>query len=334
MNEAVQESELSAMEMLEEIQSESSESEASENPSTEEDNSETSTSNENSDDSEQPEGDSELSLDERLAALDEQKGENEEGSLIDLVNNLGAIRDGQPVEIESEDQIKEALQMYGDYTAKTQQLAEERKTFESEREEFTKQLDEQRAELDQVKQEYHEDHVSAGIMLEIIDQLEKHDPDTFDWIKNEFGQRAKLIQMQENNPAISKLQKEIEELKGNQSKQEEQVIDKEVEAVQSEWKKGQAEAQTELGKKFKQLGVSIVWEDVAKFWSEQDNMTVSQAAKAFYHDKLDKALTAKEKLLKTKESSIKRRGGEEISQKEEKFDADKSYSDLIEDWMS
>lgn len=272
---------------------------------------ETDTTMEDGQAEEQP---SELSLEDQLDSV--ETGEDAPtGDILSMVNELGLIRDGLPVEYQSIDDIKEHLQKGFDYTAKTQELSEmrkqaeqelsqEREAFETERQQF----EDQRNQLQGVINE-------NDIMAEILSELQASDPDIFEEIASSFQKRMNLYSKQFNNPQVKALESKIGELeKSLGSKQEEDAAAKNGEIVKA-WEQGLSEVQTAYAPKLKTLGVKPNWSEVQKVWQADasGNMTVKQAMLAVHGEDISKALEAKAKLAATKAKSSTRKGPDGLS---------------------
>ena len=287
---------------------------------------------ENSDSDEQAEGNSEeMSLEDKLNGFEVEKAEGE-ANVLDLINQLGISRKGMPVEIESEDQLKELVSKGVDYTQKTQELADLRKEYEVELESREAELAKREDDLKTLEGAQNDGAVENQIFGQILDSLKTHDPDIFEWIQGKYQQGMSQYKMYSDNPVVNNLRNEIEQLKGLQKETEATQQGEDYSDIQKDWETGVSQVSSEMGAKLRSLGVKVDWNKIAETWSQGD-LGVKEAVFSVYGEKISQAMEAKNKLLKTKQASQQRRGpNKDFNQEvknENKSGSDESYVDWI-----
>ena len=281
--------------------------------------------------SEQPEEDSELTLEQKLEKFELEKSEGDEPDFLSSINQLGITRKGMPIEIESEDQLKELISKGVDYTQKTQELADLRKSYEVELEEREAALSQRESEIESRSGIDSDDKLQNQIFGGILERMKVNDPDTFELIQQEYSQGLNQYKMYSDNPVVNSLKKEIDQLKGLATTMQTTKQSEEFSEIQAEWDTGVKEVSTVMGAKLRGLGIKPDWNSVAKIWS-QGEMTVKEALFSAYGEKISSAMEAKDKLNKTKLASQTRRGPEKSFSQEASGKEDSSGDNYV-NWL-
>lgn len=253
-------------------------------------------------------GEGELSLENQLESFNPENEESQTGAsnLLDMVNGLGAIHNGLPVEVESDDQLRELIMKGFDYTQKTQSLADERSQFQSEVEQERQAIATERESFEQERQEHYEILQANEIFGDILQQLQHTDPDTFNEIQQAFQAQMGIYNRTVNNPVLKKYETKLSDLEKQLAGKNEGELDQRAEQIQKEWSDGLGQVQTNWGAKLKTLGVKPNWQKVQDTWKQSNEMTVQSALLAVYGEQITKALESQKKLANTKAKANQR----------------------------
>lgn len=233
------------------------------------------------------------------APLEESQGSEEaqeagqvpdEKSYLEWVNSLGAERNGESVKVESIEQVKNALQMFGDYTAKTQSLSEERKSFELEREQATKEVHAAIEEFNRSQQEWSDKLQELEMWTFTLNQLKQNAPDLHEEITRAYDGTRNQYSNPIINQQLQALRNEIEPLKKNLSSREDELI---IKGFVSEWDSLKATEQS-----LKELGVNVDRDAVKSHWAKT-GLSVKEAMGALYFEQMYKAQASKSKVAAT-----------------------------------
>jgi len=276
------------------------------------------------DDGNQPEGQGESdqpqSLEDQLNSMGEgeklnpEGGEGEEGekpqNLLDMVNSLGMIREGLPLEVGSEDQLRDTIMKGMDYTTKTMALAEERKDVESQLSEQTEALETRISDFEKEKETHYETIQENQIFGQIMEQVKLSYPDVYDEIQSAFNQSMGMYKNTMNNPVFQQYNQKISNLENQLKGQSDSKNEEAATQIKTEWDNGLKEVQTGWGAKLKTLGIRPNWSEVQNAWKADSSktMTVQNALLSVYGDKITKALESQKKLVTTKARSTARTG--------------------------
>lgn len=222
---------------------------------------------------------------------EEETGEDapseEENSILDQINALGAERNGEKISVGSLDEVKNAIQMAKDYTAKTQALSEERKSFESERETVSNELNaaieefnKGRAELEQQMQDYQQWQFT-------LNHMKESDPDLFHDVESAFKGMSQHFKNPVIESQLAAIRKEQEALRSQLSQREDKLI---LDEFASEQKQMAATEQA-----LKDLGINVDWDAVKKEWAST-GLPVKKVIGAMYFDSIAKAQASKVKV--------------------------------------
>lgn len=230
----------------------------------------------------------------------EQNNPEAHAALLEQINSLGMIFNGQPLKIESPDQLKELVQKGFDYTKKTMAHAEEVK---AKNEEFAqmeakfKQIEEQ---LQQREVEHNEILRDSEIFTNLIMQWKTSDPDLYDYLAKAYsGELSKYGQTQ---LIAQKYDGKIKELNDKFAKLEQVKTQENLSKIKQSWESELSEVQTKTGGYMAKLGVKVDWDKVKQAWMADatNSMSVENALHAVYGKDIAKAYESHKKLMATK----------------------------------
>jgi hypothetical protein len=265
----------------------------------------------------------ELSAEEILGQVTSEKVDpkaNEE--ILNAINSIGAIHNGQPVKIESVDQLKEIVQKGFDYTKKTMAHAEEVKAFTDQKAKIETEWKAKEEQYAQRETELAEVITENNIATSVLREMQSTDPELFNEFKLRFEaeirrQEAAMPFMKQFENQFQGLQKEIQTLKNGKTNEE-------LEAIKNTWSTELTATQNKYAPVVAKLGVKIDWDKVKNVWSSDatGKMTVEQALNAVHGSDFNKAFTSHQKLLATKQKTanamLKRTGvGGSVGSKDE-----------------
>lgn len=262
-------------------------------------------------DSEEP-TDGDLSLEDQL---EEFQGEDKgQGSLLDLVNELGLTRKGMPINFESEDQIREILSKDFDYTQKTMELAEERKSTEEELSTLRSEIESERASFEEEKSGFQQQLTDYQLFADVLNHFKRVDPDMYAEFEQVFNEKQNLYQAPLNNPVFQSLQNKISELEKGLSSERETKQEKLKEETRTQWENGLKETQEAYAVKLRKLGVAPNWDKVKQVWQNDfsSELTAKSAFFAVHGEEISKALEQANTISNKRAKSLKRRGGAPI----------------------
>ena len=135
---------------------------------------------------------------------------NEE--ILNLINSLGAIHNGQPVKVDSVDQLKELVQKGYDYTKKTMELSEQDKSFKEREQKYEADYTQRQAQLQEYENSLATVIQETQIAEAVLTEMKATDPDLFE----DFRQRYER-ELNRRNQAASYMKPfagKIQELSG------------------------------------------------------------------------------------------------------------------------
>ena len=234
-----------------------------------------------------------------------QVGENEENpeqfaDLLKGVNGLGMIRNGLPVTVESQEQLKELIQKGFDYTQKTMEHAELVKTKDEEFQQKEAHFKEVEGQLAQKEQEIQQVIFSNQILGSIVEDLQSEDPELFAHLDALYLKKEKSFLAQA--PIQKQFEGKISELEKKISGFETQKQSEELGKIKQGWESELSEVQTKVAASLSKLGVKPDWNKVKEAWTSDasNKMTVEQALYAVHGSDIVKANESHKKLLETK----------------------------------
>lgn len=254
------------------------------------------------DSTEQPGEGEELSLD----SFELETPEGGDQGLLDLVNQLGVLRNGLPVQFESEDQIREYLSKAHDYTQKTQELSDMRKQAEmelsQERDAFTKE----REAFDNERNQFAENQLNFDAFVRMVQDIQRTDPTLYEELDAIYSRHQSDIFAMHENPALTKYEQRIKDLEDRLAKKGEEETASSDKKVAEEWENGLREFQTANAAKLRSLGIVVDYKKVQDKWLDSNSLSVKEAFNALYLDQVKKALEARNKADTTKKKTAPR----------------------------
>jgi len=213
--------------------------------------------------------------------------ETEESAFLKAINSLGAEREGQPVTVSSKEEVKNALQMYKDYTSKTQTLSEERKGFESEKSQAEQVFQESVQELNASIEKHQQQLAELEQWSFALNQLKQEAPDLFEEVQRKYDG----VKSQFSNPILEQqlkaIREEMEPLKKSLHQRENEVI---LKGFESEF-----DAEKAIEQSLKELGVNVDKEAVKREWAST-GLPVKKVIGALYGEQILKAQASKAKV--------------------------------------
>jgi len=261
--------------------------------------------------------DTKTDLEKQLSEF-EDKGEESKASIIDLVQQLGIIHNGTPIELKDESHVKELLSKGYDYTYKMQTFAEQRK---AEEEKIAAKFQEAEAKVNEVKAyeaKIQDDLLSTNVLFKVLKKLDREDPALVAQIEEMYNSEMDVHRSSINNPVVNELQAKLAELTNKIEGKDKESVEKQNETIVKEWEEGVASVQKEWGVKLKSLGIKPNWNKVQDAWKASEAINTKQAFLAVHGEEIAKALESKQKLIETKAKSQSRQTVEPEQDKSEK----------------
>jgi len=265
----------------------------------------------------------------KLDGFEEEKPEEgDKPGLLGIVNDMGMLRNGLPMEFKSEEEIREHLSKGFDYTQKTQEHAESVKANEAVFNEKQADFDKKVSEFKEYEGQVQSKLVENNVLFDILREIQHDEPELIDQIERSYDSRMNSYNQSINNPAVNELKERYSELEKKIQGRDDQAIEKENGNIVKQWEDGLGEIQQAWGSKLKTLGIKPSWNKVQESWKNDSSntMTVKQAFLAIHGEDINKAMESRNSLAETKAKSNLRKG-EPVEQVEEKG-APKIESDL------
>lgn len=239
-------------------------------------------------------------LEAKLKGLEVDTPEGEVNPILEELNKLGIIHNGLPVEFEDLEKVKEHLSKGFDYTQKTQELSEARKSFE---EETAQQKEAFEAERESFKQEQEQNAQALNnysVFQNMIMEIQANDPELFAELDNYYTNQQK--QMNQVSPQVAELNQKIQELESKLNGTAISEEDKQLNEIKANWEKGLSEVQTSFGPKLRSLGIKPDWNKIQEVWKadSSNSLTVKGALFAQYGEAIEKAMANKSKIAETR----------------------------------
>lgn len=250
----------------------------------------------------QTEGESkELSAEEILGQVTSEKVDpkaNEE--ILNAINSLGAIHNGNPVKIENLDQLKEVIQKGFDYTKKTMALSEEVKAFNDQKAKIETEWKAKEEEYFQRENQLAEVINENNIATNVLRELQATDPELFNEFKIRF--EAELRRHEQALPHLKQYDAKFQELQSQIGQLKAGKTTEELNGIKKTWETELATTQTKYAPMVGKLGVKVDWDKVKEVWASDvsGKMSVEQALNAVHGADFNKAYTSHQKLLATK----------------------------------
>lgn len=215
----------------------------------------------------------------------------DEKSFLERVNALGAVREGQPIQVESMEEVKAAIQTHRDYTVKTQALSEERKVWEAEKSRSMEQVNASIQELNTHREQYGAQLQELEQWKFTLQQLQESAPDLLEEVKRAHEGVVRQFSNPVLNQQLSVMQSRIEKAEKALSSRENEVILSKFDSDK------QALGATEQS--LAELGVKVDWDAVKKQWADT-GLPLKQVVGSMYFDHVTKAQASKTKVEATK----------------------------------
>lgn len=251
--------------------------------------------------SQQTDENKELSPEEILKQVAEQKESPEQfAEVLKYVNQLGAMGNGVPVNVESPEQLKKLLEMGAGFYGKTEEHANMVKAKEAEFAQKETQLKELEQSYVQKEQEIQDVIQTNQIMGTIIQKMQAEDPDLFAHLDSLYRNEERMLQ--QHAPIQKKFEGEIKQLKDQIQSIHGEKQKQELGQIKQGWEKELSEVQNKHAATLAKLGVKGNWEKVKEAWQADASgtMTVEQALYAVHGKDIVAANESYKKLLETK----------------------------------
>jgi hypothetical protein len=207
-------------------------------------------------------------VDKAKALLNEQATPVEgvvDPKILEEINRIGAIHSGNPIKIESIDQLKELVQKGFDYTKKTMAHSEEVKAKQEEFAKTEAAFTERSKGLEEKEVELHGVSFQNQVINSMVDKWQTSDPELFAYIQQEY--QREIGDYEKNQPIIAQYENKFKELENRFAQLETGKQKEEMGSIKQSWEAGIAELQTARGPKMKELGVVPNWDKVKDVWS-------------------------------------------------------------------
>jgi hypothetical protein len=262
---------------------------------------ESSSEESSSEESKSEEGSEGGDLEAKLNSLEVDKPEEGEANpLLEELNKLGIIHNGLPVEFDDLEKAKELLSKGYDYTQKTQELSEARKSFDEEIAQERETFETEREAFKGEQEQNAKALTNYSVFQNMIADIQTNDPELYEELDGYYTNQQK--QMQQTSPQVEALNSKIQELENRLNGSEESQEDKVLGEIKANWDKGLTEVQTSFGPKLRSLGIKPDWAKVQEVWKADstDSMTVKGALFAQYGEAIEKAMANKSKIAETR----------------------------------
>lgn len=255
---------------------------------------------------------SEASPKDILENLSKEVNPEADKDLIEKLNALGMVHNGQPITVDNIDNFKKTYQMGFDYTKKTMGHAEE---VRMKTEEFNKKeahFKELEAQYAQREQQFSQEMSLNQNMKSILGRIQRDDPELFAYLDNLYKSEEETLSR--HAPLMAKYEGELSQLKNEINGIKSQKEQEEIKQIKGGWEKELSETQAKHGNSLAKLGVKVDWKKVEEAWKSDSSMklSVEDALYASHGKEIAKANESYQKLLATKnktQSNMLARGG-------------------------
>jgi hypothetical protein len=224
----------------------------------------------------------------------------DEKSYLEWVNSLGAIHNDSPVKVESIDEVKNALQMFKDYTSKTQNLSEERKGWEAEKSNAEREVNLAIQEFNTQRAEYDKQLQELNQWTFTLNNLQETAPDLFEEVQRAYSGTVKQFSNPVLDQQLAAIRAELAETKKGLAVKEDKLV---LDSFESDMN---SLASTEQA--LKELGVTIDREAVRKQWAAT-GLDVKSVVGSLYFESVAKAQASRSKVESTKQKVAARPTG-------------------------
>lgn len=243
----------------------------------------------------------ELSPEEILKQVADQKESPEQfAEVLKLVNQLGAIGNGVPINVESPEQLKKLLEMGAGFYGKTEEHANLVKAKEAEFLQKETHLKEYESGLAQKEQEVEEVKYTQQILSSLFTKLQANDPELYAHLDSLYSGEENVFKS--NASTHKKFEGEIKQLKDQIQNIHGEKKQQELGQIKQGWQKELTEVQTKHAAPLSKLGVKVDWKKVEDAWQADASNTISveQALYAVHGKDIVAANESHKKLLETK----------------------------------
>lgn len=220
----------------------------------------------------------------------ENTEETQETSILDTINAMNLIHNDNPIKIDSEDKLKQLIQQGYDYTAKTQNLSEERKRWETEKVQAETELNAAIEEFNKGQESYSKELNEIQVWRHALDHIKNNAPDVFEEVQQAYNQ----ITNQYKNPIVEQqlkaMQAQLQEaMKGVKQQEYKGIVDE----FEREFKSMDSTLQA-----LKELGISVDEAKVKAEWKDT-GLPVKKVIGSMYFEQIAKAQASKNKVQST-----------------------------------
>lgn len=246
-------------------------------------------------------------LEAKLNGFEVDSAEGESNAVLEELNKLGILHNGLPVEFEDLEKVKEHLSKGFDYTQKTQELSESRKSFDTEIAQEREKFSQEREAFVQEQEQNKNALTNYNVFQSMIADIQSKDPELFEELDRHFTDHQR--QATQVSPQVQKLQDEIKQLRDQVTGSVVSEEEKQLGEIKQTWQKEVGEVQTSFGPKLRSLGIKPDWTKVQEAWKADstNSMSVKSALFATYGEAIEKAMANKSKLAETR-AKVARQG--------------------------
>ncbi len=262
--------------------------------------------------------DKEMSPQDILKQVSEEKPSDIDPALLEQLNALGFSRKGVGLKVESAAQIKELIQKGFDYTEKTMSHAQEEKLKSEKFAKLDAEYKQREEQYVQKEQKLEKTVFENNIMENLLVKWQKSDPELVKYIAEQY--QGAVREFEQQKPLIAKYEGQFKELNDRFSALEKGKQQEELGSIKQTWEKGLNDTQTQYAAPLAKLGIAPDWDKVQKAWAADstNKMTVEDALYAVHGKDIAAANKSYQNLLATKnkaQSKILGRSGVGNSQR-------------------
>lgn len=229
----------------------------------------------------------------------ENTEEIQETSILDSINALNLIHNDNPIKIDSEDKLKQLIQQGYDYTAKTQNLSEERKKWDLEKGQAETELNAAIEEFNKAQEAYSQQINELQLWNHTFNSLRNEAPDVFEEVQSAFNRTNSQLKNPLIEQQLKSMQAQLHEaMKGVKQQEYKGVLD-------SFERDKQSMSSTEQA--LKDLGIAIDWTKVKTEWKET-GLPVNKVVGSMYFEQIAKAQASRAKVQTTEKKLASKSG--------------------------
>lgn len=214
----------------------------------------------------------------------------QEKSILDDINALNLIHNDNPIKIDSEDKLKQLIQQGYDYTAKTQNLSEERKRWDTEKVQAETELNAAIEEFNKAQESYSKQLEEMQVWQHTFNALKTNAPDVFEEVQHAFNQTSNQYKNPIIEAQLKAMQTQLQEaMKGVKQQEYKGIVDEFERDKQSMGSTEQV---------LKDLGINVDWDKVKAEWKDT-GLPVNKVVGSMYFEQIAKAQASKNKVQNT-----------------------------------